>query len=191
MELIANWRAVETVYIETLTKEHIFDFERVNVGPHKYMKVKQYKEYVETKSVVEKQVQEKETYLQRVDEEVKQSEGKVEELHTVQGQLEQIVRKQQQEQKNLQKQVGDTKEEIIKLEETKGQVEKDIQGFPLFDMRRLKVETEKVRLLKKKEVKRGNYILTKEDTQKLSKSLRVVFVIKEGLSTMDRHKSSL
>ncbi|MBD2807274.1 mobilization protein, partial [Xenorhabdus sp. ZM] len=71
MELIANWRAVETAYIETLAKEHIPDFKRANVGSHKYMKVKQYKEYAETKSVVEKQVQEKETYLQRVDKEVK------------------------------------------------------------------------------------------------------------------------
>jgi len=188
MELIANWRAVETAYIETLAKEHIPDFERANVGSHKYMKVKQYKEYAETKSVVEKQVQEKETYLQRVDKEVKQSERKVEELHTVQGQ---IVRKQQQEQKNLQKQVGDTKEEITKLEETKEQVEKDIQGFPLFDMRRLKAETEKVGLLKKKEIKTGNYILTKEDADKLSKHLRGISSIKEGLSTIDRSKSLL
>ncbi|PGE83754.1 mobilization protein, partial [Bacillus pseudomycoides] len=123
-------------------------------------------------------------YLQRVVKKVKQSEGKVEELHTVQGQLEQIVRKQQQEQKNLQKQVEDTKKEITKLEETKEQVEKDIQGFPLFDMRRLKAETEKVGLLKKKEVKTGNYILTKEDAQKLSKRLRGVSGIKEGLSTI-------
>ncbi|MGG0261994.1 plasmid recombination protein [Bacillus mycoides] len=191
MELIANWRAVETAYIEILAKEHIPDFERANVGSHKYMKVKQYKEYAETKSVVEKQVQEKENYLQRVDKEVKQSEGKVEELHTVQGQLEQIVRKQQQEQKNLQKQVGDTKEEITKLEETKEQVEKDIQGFPLFDMRRLKAETEKVGLLKKKEVKTGNYILTKEYAQKLSKRIRGVSSIKEGLSTIDRSKNLL
>lgn len=191
MELIANWRAIETAYIETLAKERIPDFERANVGSHKYMKVKQYKEYAETKSVVEKQVQEKETYLQRVDKEVKQSEGKVEELHTVQGQLEQIVRKQKQEQKNLQKQVGDTKEEITKLEETKEQIEKDIQGFPLFDMKRLKAETEKVGLLKKKEVKTGNYILTKEDVQKLSKRLRGVSSIKEGLSTIDRSKSLL
>lgn len=191
MELIANWRVVETAYIETLAKEHIPDFERANVGSHKYMKVKQYKEYAETKSVVEKQVQEKETYLQRVDKEVKQSEGKVEELHSVQGQLEQIVRKQQEEQKNLQKQVGDTKEEITKLEETKGQVEKDIQGFPLFDMRRLKAETEKVGLLKKKEVKTGNYILTQEDAQKLSKRLGGISSIKEGLSTIERSKRLL
>ena len=191
MELIANWRAVETAYIETLAKEHIPDFERANVGSHKYMKVKQYKEYAETKSVVEKQVQEKETYLQRVDKEVKQSEGKVEELHTVQGQLEWIVRKQQEEQKNLQKQVGDTKEEITKLKETKEQVQNDIQGFPLFDMKRLQAETEKVGLLKKKEVKTGNYILTKEDAQKLSKRLRGVSSIKEGLSAIDRSKSLL
>ncbi|MES5963258.1 plasmid recombination protein, partial [Bacillus cereus group sp. MG7w] len=105
MELIANWRQIETAYIETLAKEYIPDFERANIGSHKYMKVRQYKEYAETKSVVEKQVQEKETYLQQVDKEVKQSEGKVEELQTVQGQLEQIVREQQQERKDLQKQV--------------------------------------------------------------------------------------
>ncbi|HDR7495292.1 TPA: plasmid recombination protein [Bacillus cereus] len=191
MELIANWRAIETAYIETLAKEHIPDFERANVGSHKYMKVKQYKEYAETKSVVEKQVQEKETYLQRVDKEVKQSEGKAEELQTIQEQLEQIVREQQQEQKNLQKQIGDTKEEITKLEETKEQVKKDIQGFPLFDMRRLKAETEKVGLLKKKEVKTGNYILTKEDALKLSERLRGVSSIREGLSTIGRSKSLL
>ncbi|UIJ70214.1 plasmid recombination protein (plasmid) [Bacillus cereus] len=191
MELIANWRALETAYIETLAKEHIPDFERANVGSHKYMKVKQYKEYAEAKSVVEKQVQAKETYLQRVDKEVKQSEGKVEELHTVQGQLKQIVRKQQQERKGLQKQVGDTKEEITKLEEKKERLEKDIQGFPLFDMRRLQAETEKVGLFKNKEVKTGNYILTKEDAQKLSKRLRGISSIKEGLRGISESKNSL
>ncbi|PGC87675.1 mobilization protein [Bacillus toyonensis] len=191
MELIANWRAVETAYIETLAKEHIPDFERANVGSHKYMKVKQYKEYAETKAVVEKQVQEKEIYLQRVDKEVKQSEGKAEELQTIQGQLEQIVREQQEERKDLQKQVGDTKEEITKLKETKEHVQNDIQGFPLFDMRKLKAETEKIGLLKKKEVKTGNYILTKEDAQKLSKRLRGISSIKEGLSSINKSKSLL
>ena len=92
--------AVETAYIESLAKELIPNFERANVGSHKYMKVKQYKEYAETKTVVEKQVQEKEIYLQRVDKE--QSEEKVEELQSVQGQLEQIVKEQQQERKDLQ-----------------------------------------------------------------------------------------
>ncbi|MBG9585332.1 mobilization protein, partial [Bacillus thuringiensis] len=191
MELISNWRAVETAYIESLAKEFIPNFERANVGSHKYMKVKQYKEYAETKTVVEKQVQEKEIYLQRVDKEVKQSEEKMEELQSVQEQLEQIVREQQQERKDLQKQVGATKEEITKLEKTKERVEKDIQGFPLFDMKRLKTETEKVGLLKKKEVKTGNYILTKEDVQKLSNRLRGVSSIQEGLSTIERSKSLL
>ncbi|MES5943909.1 mobilization protein, partial [Bacillus cereus group sp. MG4] len=191
MELIANWRQIETAYIETLAKEYIPDFERANIGSHKYMKVRQYKEYAETKSVVEKQVQEKETYLQQVDKEVKQSEGKVEELQTVQGQLEQIVREQQQERKDLQKQVGDTKEQIMKLEETKEQVEKDIQGFPLLDIRTLKVETEKVGLFKNKEVKTGNYILTKKDVQKLSNRIRGVSSIKEGLSAIEESKRLL
>ncbi|MBD2794524.1 hypothetical protein, partial [Xenorhabdus szentirmaii] len=55
----------------------------------------------------------------------------------------------------------------------------------------MKVETEKVGLLKKKEVKTGNYILTKEDAQKLSKRLRGVSGIKEGLSTIERSKRLL
>ncbi|MBJ8056176.1 plasmid recombination protein, partial [Bacillus cereus] len=52
-ELIANWRQLETAYIESLAKKHILEFERANVGSHKYMKVRQYKEYAETKSIVE------------------------------------------------------------------------------------------------------------------------------------------
>ncbi|CDN33564.1 unnamed protein product [Bacillus thuringiensis DB27] len=56
MELIANWRQLETAYIESLAKEHIPEFERANVGSHKYMKVRQYKEYAEVKSIVEKQI---------------------------------------------------------------------------------------------------------------------------------------
>ena len=58
-------------------------------------------------------------------------------------------------------------------------------------MRRLKAETEKVGLLKKKEVKTGNYILTKEDAHKLYKRLRGVSSIKEGLNTIKESKSSL
>ena len=58
-------------------------------------------------------------------------------------------------------------------------------------MRRLKAETEKVGLLKRKEVKTGNYILTKEDAQKLSKRLRGVSSIKEGLRAIEESKSYL
>jgi len=191
IELIANWRIQETGYIESLAKEKIPKFERANVGSHRYMKIPQYKEYAETKSVMEKQVQEKETHLQRVDHVIKQVEEKVKELQTVQGQLEQIVREQQQERTVLQEQVGDTKEQITRLEEVKEQVEKDIQGFPLFDMRSLKAETETIGLLKKKEVKTGNYVLTAKDAQKLSNRIRGVSSIKEGLKGVAESKSLL
>ncbi|MED3537581.1 plasmid recombination protein [Bacillus toyonensis] len=57
-ELIANWRQLETAYIESLAKEQIPDFERANVGSHKYMKVRQYKEYAEAVSNIENQITE-------------------------------------------------------------------------------------------------------------------------------------
>lgn len=57
-ELIANWRQLETAYIESLAKAQIPDFERANVGSHKYMKVRQYKEYAEAISNIENQITE-------------------------------------------------------------------------------------------------------------------------------------
>ncbi|PEM84870.1 hypothetical protein CN627_21455 [Bacillus wiedmannii] len=57
-ELIANWRQLETAYIESLAKEQIPNFERANVGTHKYMKVRQYKEYAEAVSNIENQITE-------------------------------------------------------------------------------------------------------------------------------------
>ncbi|HDR8043341.1 TPA: plasmid recombination protein [Bacillus cereus] len=57
-ELIANWRQLETAYIESLAKEQIPNFERANVGSHKYMKVRQYKEYAEAVSSIENQFME-------------------------------------------------------------------------------------------------------------------------------------
>lgn len=54
-ELIANWRQFETAYIESLAKKYIPEFERANVGSHKYMKVRQYKEYAEAVSNIENQ----------------------------------------------------------------------------------------------------------------------------------------
>ncbi|MGH0944917.1 plasmid recombination protein [Bacillus mycoides] len=54
-ELIANWRQLETAYIESLAKKHIPEFDRANVGSHKYMKVRQYKEYAEAVSNIENQ----------------------------------------------------------------------------------------------------------------------------------------
>ncbi|MEC0117358.1 plasmid recombination protein, partial [Bacillus cereus] len=57
-KLIAHWRELETAYIEQLAKEHIPNFERANVGSHKYMKVRQYKKYAEAVSNIENQITE-------------------------------------------------------------------------------------------------------------------------------------
>lgn len=57
-ELIKNWRELETGRIEELCNQKIHDFERENVGSHKYMKVPQYKEFAENLSSLEKQKQE-------------------------------------------------------------------------------------------------------------------------------------
>ncbi|MGG5737633.1 plasmid recombination protein, partial [Bacillus cereus group sp. IBL03679] len=90
-ELIANWRQLETAYIEQLAKEHIPNFERANVGSHKYMKVRQYKEYAETRSIVENQVQEKEMHLQTIDHHLKNVEEKTNELEVAKKSLESDV----------------------------------------------------------------------------------------------------
>ena len=63
-ERIANWRKLEKAYIEELAKEHIPDFERAKAGSHNSTKIRQDKEYAETKSRIENQVQEKEMGLQ-------------------------------------------------------------------------------------------------------------------------------
>ncbi len=52
-ELIKHWRERETARIEELAKAHIPDFERANVGSHKYMKVPQFKEAKETFKQIE------------------------------------------------------------------------------------------------------------------------------------------
>ncbi|WP_142346788.1 plasmid recombination protein, partial [Bacillus pseudomycoides] len=82
-ELIANWRQSETAYIESLAKEQIPEFERANVGSHKYMKVRQYKEYAEMKSTVENEIYEKEMQLEVFDHQMKHAEEKVNELQMV------------------------------------------------------------------------------------------------------------
>ncbi|PED69055.1 mobilization protein, partial [Bacillus pseudomycoides] len=54
-----------------------------NVGSHKYMKVRQYKEYAEMKSTVENQIYEKEMQLEVFDHHMKYAEEKVNELQMV------------------------------------------------------------------------------------------------------------
>ncbi|ECL9256513.1 plasmid recombination protein [Bacillus subtilis] len=52
-ELIKDWREHETARIEELAKAHIPEFERANVGSHKYMKVPQFKEAKEALNQLE------------------------------------------------------------------------------------------------------------------------------------------
>ncbi|MDM5235350.1 plasmid recombination protein, partial [Bacillus cereus] len=122
-KLIEHWRELETAYIEQLAKEHIPNFERANVGSHKYMKVRQYKEYAETKSLVENQVQEKETQLQMIDHHLKNVEEKTNEL--------------QVEKKSLESDVVDTYKE---LEIVKQQVESESEKLQLINQCHVELE---------------------------------------------------
>ncbi|MEI2311160.1 plasmid recombination protein [Bacillus nitratireducens] len=122
-KLIELWREEETAYIEQLAKEHIPNFERANVGSHKYMKVRQYKEYAETKSLVENQVQEKETQLQMIDHHLKNVEEKTNEL--------------QVEKKSLESDVVDTYKE---LEIVKQQVESESEKLQLVNQCHVELE---------------------------------------------------
>ncbi|PGT00273.1 plasmid recombination protein [Bacillus cereus] len=123
MELIANWRALETAYIEELAREQIPNFERANVGSHKYMKVRQYKEYAETKSIVENQVQEKEMQLQTIDHHLKNVEEKTNELQVAKKSLE-----------------SDVVDKYKKLEIVKQEVESESEKLQLIGQRHVELE---------------------------------------------------
>ncbi|PDZ42722.1 plasmid recombination protein, partial [Bacillus wiedmannii] len=112
MELIANWRQLETAYIESLAKEHIPEFERANVGSHKYMKVRQYKEYAEVKSTVENQIYEKEMQVETFDHRIKHGEEKVEELLNVKQRMESDVVDRYKELKTVEQQVKSEQEKL-------------------------------------------------------------------------------
>ncbi|TEA44613.1 mobilization protein, partial [Bacillus sp. BH2] len=122
-QLIAHWREAETAYIEQLAKEHILNFERANVGSHKYMKVRQYKEYAEAKSTIENQVQEKETQLQTIDYDLKNVKEKTNELELAK--------------KSLESDVVDTYKE---LEVVKQQVESENEKLQLIGQRHIELE---------------------------------------------------
>ncbi|PEQ68083.1 plasmid recombination protein [Bacillus cereus] len=111
-KLIANWREIETAYIEQLAKEHIPNFERANVGSHKYMKVRQYKEYANAKSIVENQVQEKEMQLQMIDHYLKNVEEKTNELQVVKKGLESDVADKYKELEIVKQQVESESEKL-------------------------------------------------------------------------------
>ncbi|HFJ9436168.1 TPA: plasmid recombination protein [Bacillus cereus] len=122
-KLIAYWREAETAYIEQLAKEHIPNFERTNVGSHKYMKVRQYKEYAEAKLTIENQVEEKETKLQTIDDHLKNVEEKTNELEMTK--------------KSLESDVVDTYKE---LEIVKQHVESENEKLQLIGQRHIELE---------------------------------------------------
>ncbi|MED0889339.1 plasmid recombination protein [Bacillus mycoides] len=152
-KLIAHWRETETAYIEQLAKEHIPNFERANVGSHKYMKVRQYKEYAETKSLVENQVQEKETQLQMIDHHLKNVEEKTNEL--------------QVEKKSLESDVVDTYKE---LEIVKQEVESESEKLQLIGQRHVELE---------KRVEQMQKELDSASDQVPNESVKIPFLRKE------------
>lgn len=79
-ELIGKWRAIETSRIEALAKEHLHDFERANVGSHKYMKVQEYKEYADSLGEIEIEIENQKNELEDIDRFVKHEQGKLSEL---------------------------------------------------------------------------------------------------------------
>ncbi len=126
-KLIAHWRELETAYIEQLAKEHIPNFERANVGSHKYMKVRQYKEYAETKSIVENQVQEKETQLQTIDDQLKNVEEKTNELQVAKKSLESDVVDKYKELKIVKQEVESESEKLQLIGERHIELEKRVK----------------------------------------------------------------
>ncbi|MGH1014670.1 plasmid recombination protein, partial [Bacillus toyonensis] len=134
-KLIAHWRALETAYIEQLAKEYIPNFERANVGSHKYMKVRQYKEYAEAKSTIENQVQEKENELQTIDHDLKKVEEKTNELQAMKKSLESDVTDKQKKLETVKQQVESESEKLqligqrhIELEKRVKQMQKELDS---------------------------------------------------------------
>lgn len=197
-ELIANWRTLETAYIEELAKEHISDFERANVGSHKYMKVRQYKEYAETKSVVENQVQEKETQLQVVDHHLKDAEKKAKELQMVKTRIESNVVEKYKELKAVEQQVESENEKLqligqryIELEKKVKQQQKELDSakdqipnepVKIPFLRREVITTVQDKMFGKAEItkkKTKNYVLSPEQYQEFTQQVNAAVTIKK------------
>ncbi|PGO58451.1 MULTISPECIES: plasmid recombination protein [Bacillus cereus group] len=206
-KLIAHWRELETAYIEQLTKEHIPNFERANVGSHKYMKVRQYKEYAETKSIVENQVQEKETQLQVIDRHLKNDEEKANELQVVKKRLESDVNDKYVELKAVNQKIESENEKLqligqrhVDLEKRVKQMQKELDSAtdqvpnePVkipFLHKEVVVEIQDKMFGKAEITKKQtrNYVLSPEQYQELTKQVNAAVIIKkdyERLREMD------
>ncbi|MBJ7998193.1 plasmid recombination protein, partial [Bacillus cereus] len=196
-KLIAHWRELETAYIEQLAKEHIPNFERANVGSHKYMKVRQYKEYAETKSIIENQVQEKEVLLKTVDHHLKDTEEKVEELQIVRKRMESDVVDKYKELKEVEQQIKNENDKFQFISHRYLELEKKLKKKQKeFDSATDQVPNEPVKIpfLRKEVVvevqdkmfgkaeitkkQTRNYVLSPEQYQELTKQVNAAITIK-------------
>lgn len=204
-ELIANWRQLETTYIESLAKKHIPEFERANVGSHKYMKVRQYKEYAETKSLVENQVQEKETQLQTIDHHLKNVEEKTEELQVAKKSLESDVVDNYKELEIVKQQVESESEKLqligqrhVELEKRVKQMQKELDSAtdqvpnePVkipFLRKEVVVEVQDKMFGKAEITKKQtrNYVLSPEQYQELTKQVNAAVTIKRDYERLKK-----
>ncbi|UKS63454.1 plasmid recombination protein [Bacillus toyonensis] len=197
-ELIANWRQLETAYIESLAKKHIPEFERANVGSHKYMKVRQYKKYAEAKSTIENQVQEKETELQTIDHDLKNVEEKTKELQVMENSLESDVVDKYKELEVVKQQVESESEKLkligrrhLELEERVEQMQKELDSAtdqvpnePVkipFLRNEVVVEVQDKMFGKAEITKKQtrNYVLSPEQYQEFTKQVNAAVTIKK------------
>jgi len=197
--LIAKWRESETAYIEQLAKDYIPNFERANVGSHKYMKIRQYKEYAEAKSIIENQVQEKETQLQIIDRHLRNDEEKANELQVVKKYLENDVNDKYVELKSVNQEIESGNEKLqligqryVELEKRVKQKQKELDSAtdqvpnePVvipFLRREIITEVQNNKTFGKAEVRKrktGNYVLSPEQYQEFTKQVNAAVTIKK------------
>ncbi|MGH0590552.1 plasmid recombination protein [Bacillus mycoides] len=204
-ELIANWRQLETAYIESLAREQIPNFERANVGSHKYMKVRQYKEYAETKSLVENQVQEKETQLQTIDHHLKNVEEKTNELQVAKKSLESDVVDNYKELEIVKQQVESESEKLqligqcyVELEKRVEQMQKELDSatdqvpnepVKIPFLRREVITEVQDKMFGKAEITKKqtrNYVLSPEQYQELTKQVNAAVTIKKDYERLKK-----
>ncbi|CGG07361.1 Uncharacterised protein [Streptococcus pneumoniae] len=204
-KLIAHWRETETAYIEQLAKEYIPNFERANVGSHKYMKVRQYKEYAEAKSTIENQVEERETQLQTIDDYLKNVEEKTNELEMTKKSLESNVVDTYKELEIVKQQVESENEKLqligqrhIELEKRVEQMQKELDSAT----NQVPNKPVKIPFLHKEEVvevqdkmfgkaeitkkQTRNYVLSPEQYQEVTKQVNAAVTIKKDYERLKK-----
>ncbi|MCU4842331.1 plasmid recombination protein [Bacillus cereus] len=204
-KLIAHWREMETAYIEHLAKEYIPNFERANVGSHKYMKVRQYKEYAEAKSTIENQVEEKETQLQTIDDHLKNVEEKTNELEVTKTSLESDIVDTYKELEIVKQKVESETEKLqligqrhIELEKRVEQMQKELDSAtdqvpnePVkipFLRKEVVVEIQDKMFGKAEITKKQtrNYVLSPEQYQEVTKQVNAAVTIKKDYKCLKK-----